>query len=234
MTRIRTIKPDAFTSESLSSVSVLARWTFAGMWTYLDDDGLGRAEVRLIKAALFPLDDTTDAGDIDGAIGELIEVGCIHTYMSGGKVYMHCPQFRRHQRINRPTASVLPRCSCLIDVPNGGYPQGLSEDSVSDHPHVSWEGREGEGKGKGKGGRQSVSAPTTTPKTRPPRRCQKHLKDNDPPACGKCADARKLADAWEPPGLVTKTPKCVQHPDQPAGRCPKCIAEAVPRPKQAS
>ena len=112
MARIRTIKPDAFKSESLSSVSILARWTFAGLWTYLDDKGRGRADVRLLKAELFPLDDRTTASDVDGAMSELIDAGCIHTYMSGGKVYVHCPEFLRHQKINRPTPATSPACSC--------------------------------------------------------------------------------------------------------------------------
>ena len=84
MARIRTIKPDAFTSESLSAISVLARWTFVGLLTYLDDWGMGRADTRLIKAALFPLDDTTSRDDVDRALSELIDAGCIHTYQSGG------------------------------------------------------------------------------------------------------------------------------------------------------
>jgi len=227
MARIRTIKPDAFTSESLSSVSVLARWLFAGIWTYIDDEGLGKADVRLLKAALFPLDDKTTTADIDGAFGELIEIGSLHTYMSGGKVFMHCPGSRRHQRINRPTDSVLPPCSCLIEHPKDSYPQAISAPSMSAHPHVSAEGREGKGSGKGGG-----SVTTTT--TRPPRRCKKHLNDDDPPNCGQCADARKLADVWQPPTLSAKSFTCPEHPDQPAGRCSKCKSAAVPRPKKAS
>jgi predicted RNA-binding Zn-ribbon protein involved in translation (DUF1610 family) len=149
--------------------------------------------------------------------------------MAGGKVYIHCPQFRRHQRINRPTASVLPSCSCLSEHPKDSYPQTLTEPSLSPHPHVYGEGREGEGSRKGKGG-GSVTATTT----RPPRRCKKHLNDDDPPNCGQCADARKLADVWQPPTLSAKSFTCPEHPDQPAGRCAKCRSAAVPRPKKAS
>ena len=42
MPRIRTIKPDAFLSESLSTVPRGTRWTFAGLWTYADDKGRAR------------------------------------------------------------------------------------------------------------------------------------------------------------------------------------------------
>jgi len=213
MPRIRTIKPDAFKSESLSAVSRGARWTFAGLWTYCDDDGLGRAEPRLIKAELYPLDDSTTAADVDSDMNELIDAGCLHTYMSGGKVFIHIPGFRRHQRINRPTPSTLPPCSC-------GIHNNLSEAAMqlSEPPeNVSGEGK-GKGKGSGKGGGSADA------QARPPRTCPKHRNDPNPPNCGPCADARKAADKWQPPTLSAKTTRCGDHPDQPALNCPDCKA----------
>jgi len=109
-----------------------------------------------------------------------------------------------------------------------GLPDSVN-DSVNDAVSDSTQEGEGKGKGRGKGG-GSVTATTT----RPPRRCKKHLNDDDPPNCGQCADARKLADAWQAPTLSAKSFTCLLHPDQPAGRCPKCAAAAVPRPRKAS
>jgi len=219
--RIRTIKPDAFTSESLSSVSVLARWTFAGLWTYLDDAGLGRADTRLIKAALFPLDAVTTTEDVDGAVNELIDAGCIHTYMSGGKVYVHAPEFLRHQRINRPTKSVLPPCSCQSRDRNTTAHGSLTEDSLRTHDTVLPEGK-GKGRGSGNGGGSADAPPPTT---RPPRKCPKHLNDPDPPACRGCGDARRAHDSWQKPTLSVKPTMCGDHPDQPALNCPDCKVE---------
>lgn len=110
MARIRTIKPDAFTSDSLSSVSVLARWTFAGLWTYCDDEGRGRADGRLIKAALYPIDDATTLKHVEKALDELEEIGAICRYEVDGKAFLHCPKWG-HQKINRPSESRLPECS---------------------------------------------------------------------------------------------------------------------------
>src|SRR5450830_1389666 len=53
--RIRTIKPSIFSSETVCSWPIPVRWTFAGLFTYLDDAGRGRDEPRLIKAELYPL-----------------------------------------------------------------------------------------------------------------------------------------------------------------------------------
>lgn len=122
MARIRTIKPDAFTSDSLSSVSVLARWTFAGLWTYCDDEGRGRADSRLVKAALFPIDDATTLRQVEKALDELEAISAICRYEADGKPYLHCPNWD-HQKINRPSESRLPECSRETH-------GGLSEDSL--------------------------------------------------------------------------------------------------------
>lgn len=41
-----------------------------------------------------------------------------------------------------------------------------------------------------------------SPPRRPPRTCPAHHGDPDPPRCGRCADARRAADAWQPPTTV--------------------------------
>jgi hypothetical protein len=227
--RIRTIKPDAFKSETLSSVSRGARWTFAGLWTYCDDAGIGRADSRLIKAELYPLDDDTTAAVVDSDMVELIEAGCLHTFQSGGKVYIHIPGTKQHQKINRPTPSVLPACPCTI-------PHPLSEDSVSAHGDVSGE-MEGKGKGRGNGGGRATAdaapdptpTPELTPDKRPPRHCSKHPGGTEDP-CRACGDARKAHDAWRKPTLSAKTTKCGRHPERRARDCPECAAEVKPAP----
>ena len=226
MARIRTIKPDAFKSESLSNVSRGARWTFAGLWTYCDDAYVGRADPRLIKAELYPLDDATTAEVVEQDLAELEQAGCLHTFQWGGKVYLHIPGMAVHQKINRPTPSQLPTCPCLTR-------DRFSDDSVSAHGDVSWEG-EGKGKGSGKGeGRGTADAATTTPtdpNTRPPRYCPKHPDGTDDP-CRACGDARKAHDAWRKPTLSAKTTKCGTHPKRRALNCPECAAEAAPPPE---
>ena len=132
MARIRTIKPDAFTSDSLSSVSVLARWTFAGLWTYCDDEGRGRADTRLIKAALYPLDDSVTLGKLTGALDELRGIGSVCFFDVAGKSYLHCPEWG-HQKINRPTRSKFPPCPEHENGADGSVHGGLTEDSVSGH-----------------------------------------------------------------------------------------------------
>ena len=124
MARIRTIKPDAFTSDSLSAVPRGVRWTFAGLWTYLDDSGRGRDDVRLIKAALYPLDDEVSLKVLSDDLEQLVKVGCICRYEVAGKEYLHVPEWS-HQKISHPTASKLPSCSGHDPEDSGAVPESF-------------------------------------------------------------------------------------------------------------
>jgi hypothetical protein len=124
MARIRSIKPDAFASETLSTVPPAVRWTFAGLWTYVDDLGRGRADRRLLKAALYPLDDFTTVAHLGDHLAQLEAIGAVCRYEHDGRHYLHVPGFAAHQRVNRPTPSTLPECPRTTH-------GGLSEGSVS-------------------------------------------------------------------------------------------------------
>lgn len=109
MARVRTIKPDAFKSETLSRVSRGARWTFAGLWTYVDDAGRGIYNPRLIWAELYPLDDATTVQDVIDDLEALEAIGAIVRYEVDGKVYLAIPAFDKHQSAAyRRTESKLP------------------------------------------------------------------------------------------------------------------------------
>jgi hypothetical protein len=54
--RIRSIRPEFWTSEDVAAMDWNTRLVFIGLWSYVDDNGVGRDTERLITAALFPLD----------------------------------------------------------------------------------------------------------------------------------------------------------------------------------
>lgn len=148
MARIRTIKPAAFSSESLAAVSVSARWTFAGIWTYVDDEGRGKADPRLIKAHVWPLDDGVLVEDIEGFIDELEKERMVQRYRVDGREYLAVVNWHDHQRINRPTASQIPAPEC-------SFTKAAKEVEPSVRPHgvlteeTRWEGKGREVEGKG-------------------------------------------------------------------------------------
>ena len=146
MARIRSIKPDAFMSDSLSRVPRGVRWTFAGLWTFLDDEGRGRDDVRLIKAALYPLDDDVALSMLSDDLKQLEHIGCICRYEADGKTYLHAPGWEDHQRVSHPTPSKLPRCSRHDPPPFGKPPEEFVKPPEPLRP-------EGKGKEQGKEGK---------------------------------------------------------------------------------
>ncbi len=152
MARIRTIKPDAFKSDTLSQVPREVRWTFAGLWTYLDDEGRGRYDPRLLKAEIYPLDDDVTPSMIHAEISTLNRLGSVCIYELGGRQYIHVPSWSSHQKINRPTASKLPQCPSKHGF--GVSAQGaLTDDSVRTHGRLTvgkGTGNREQGTGKGR------------------------------------------------------------------------------------
>lgn len=135
MPRIRTIKPEFFTSLTIADLPLTARLTFIGLWTHVDDAGRCVDDPRLIKAALWPLDDRT-ASDIELDLKVLSEASLITRYMLNRKRYIAVTNWDEHQRINRPTKSKLP-------APDEGEPTPPDPvtrdngDSWSAHAHLS-------------------------------------------------------------------------------------------------
>ncbi len=58
--RIRSIKPDFWRSEDISSLRVEDRLLFIGLWSYVDDNGVGVDRDALIAADLFADDLSRD------------------------------------------------------------------------------------------------------------------------------------------------------------------------------
>lgn len=102
MARIRTIKPEFWTSEQIMNLSVPARLAFIGLWTHCDDGGSHPCSSRTLKAAVFPSDNVT-SGDVQGWVDEMIVQRLVVVYDADGKSYWHVTGWNRHQRIDKPT-----------------------------------------------------------------------------------------------------------------------------------
>jgi len=106
MSRIRSIKPEFFSSLDVVCLTERARLMFIGLWTYADDSGRGLDEPRLIKAALFPLDDGITVKVINRLMGELAGKGRIVRYHDpDGLPLFEITKWSKHQRIDRPSPS---------------------------------------------------------------------------------------------------------------------------------
>lgn len=101
MARIRTIKPEFWTSEQVLECSPMARLLFIGIWNFCDDAGNHVASLRTIKANVLPGDDI-DSTTIQGLLDELYANDLVDFYVVDNKRYLHVTGWH-HQRIDRPT-----------------------------------------------------------------------------------------------------------------------------------
>lgn len=123
MPRIRTIKPEFFTSETVADLPMRARLTWIGLWTYCDDFGRCRDNVKLIKAAVWALDDVS-LSHIEKDLTDLQACGLVYRYEVAGKVYLQITNWSEHQRVSHPTVSKIPppREGFTGPPPGGGVP----------------------------------------------------------------------------------------------------------------
>ena len=102
--RIRTIKPEFWSNEELSSISAEAALLAIGLLNYADDEGYFNANPKLVSSSIFPIRETS--GTTTVLLRELSDIGYIKLYTAGeNKMIGHIVNFKRHQVINKPKAS---------------------------------------------------------------------------------------------------------------------------------
>lgn len=106
MARIRSIKPDFWTSEQVMECSPNARLMFIGMWNFADDTGRLPHSAKAIKAKIFPSDDIS-LDSIRGMLRELSVNGLILVYVVEEEEFLQITGWQ-HQRIDKPQPSKYP------------------------------------------------------------------------------------------------------------------------------
>lgn len=102
MARIRTIKPEFFTSEDIVAMSPHARLLYIALWCEADKEGRMTWKPNTFKLRYLP----GDAVDIQVLATELVQSGLVVLYGDG---YAVIPKFRLHQHINpRESVSTIP------------------------------------------------------------------------------------------------------------------------------
>ena len=102
MARIRTIKPEFFTSEDIVALSALARLLYIALWCEADKEGRLVWKPMTFKLRYMPGDDC----NIQALCQEILERGLVKLY---GEGLAYIPSFSAHQHINpRESASQLP------------------------------------------------------------------------------------------------------------------------------
>lgn len=128
MARIRTIKPEFYTSEDVISLSAFARLLFIALWLEADREGRFVWKPITFKMRYFPVDNI----DIDALCNELLDRKLVELYDEG---LAWIPKFAKHQRVNpREAASILPD-PALVHAPKPT--RGTKEMHASPEMHAS-------------------------------------------------------------------------------------------------
>lgn len=112
--RIRSIRPEFWQSEDVAAMDWHTRLIFIGLWSYVDDNGVGRDDERLIRAALFPLDDDQSESSrrLAAGIRDLAVGGQVARYEVAGKRYLHITAWSANQRTDNAGKQRYPLPTC--------------------------------------------------------------------------------------------------------------------------
>jgi len=135
MARKRMIDPSIWTDEGMAELTPRQQLCYIGLFSNADDDGRLKgspAAVALMLPTVYggtPRDDV--AADIRAVVGVM---RCIVRYLVNGREYLAFANFRRWQRIDKPTPSILPAPpddSTTAPVPVVEIPVAFDDDSPS-------------------------------------------------------------------------------------------------------
>ena len=169
MARIRSIKPEFRTSLTVTGWPRDIRLFFVLLWGYLDDQGRGVDEPRLIKADCFPLDDDVTAAVVDEWIDVIAKAGTVVRYKARGHRYLCVPGWAEHQRTQHPKASRIPAPEAGEIVPDDSMipedpPESLMRDSGEVHDSlIPEQGAGSREQGDGAGEKTSPSTDADAP-----------------------------------------------------------------------
>ncbi|WP_277834783.1 hypothetical protein [Speluncibacter jeojiensis] len=115
--RIRSIKPEFWRSQDISTIADWdTRLLFIGLWSYVDDNGVGQDRLSLITTDLFADDVERDAREtfarVSRGLQQLSEARRIIRYTVDSRDLLYVTNWEKHQRIDRPNKPRYPLPTC--------------------------------------------------------------------------------------------------------------------------
>lgn len=204
--RIRSTKPEFWRSKTITEglPDWCDRLVLKGLESYVDDNGVGKDDLALIAADVFPRDLSASPLEtlarLSEAISRIASVGLIVRYEIDGEKLLYIDKWKDIQRIDKPGKGRFPR-------PDGTweYSEPVDRDSYRNPrdtlanppealaPGTGEQRNRGTGEIGGSGSQVTHQSAASVP---PPNRCPRHINAIKPPSCGACADARRNADNW--------------------------------------
>jgi len=138
--RIRSTKPEFWRSERVASVDWAARLVLKGLESYVDDNGVGKHDLALIVADVFPRDlsrnPTGTLRKVSEALNHLSSAGLLWLYVAHDTPLLYISFWESIQRIEKPSRGRFPRPDGTMNYrdseirePSRNPPVGLPEPS---------------------------------------------------------------------------------------------------------
>ena len=212
--RIRSIKPEFWRSDDIAALPISARLLFVGLWSYVDDNGVGSDKLPSIVADLFANDLVSDTAEtlrrVNADLTQIQNAGLIVRFESEGKPLLYVTNWKKHQLVRNPSQGnkypLPPGVLLSENSADADSDQEPCADSTQTLRRPSALEGEGEGEGEqGNGGTEeqgSGGSPTPT--------CRKHSHWRHDEACRSCLKDRQRFEAWEAAEASKPKPN-VQH-----------------------
>ena len=101
MPRIRSIKPEFWSSPQIGQLDPYWRLLFIAMWNWADDYGRGTCEPRELMGFSFPHDDEMTVAEFRRGLGGIHRVFGVKFYRVAGRSYYLIPTWEKHQKIDK-------------------------------------------------------------------------------------------------------------------------------------
>lgn len=108
MARTRSVKPGFWSDEKLANVSREARLLFVGLWTTSDDYGVSKGHPIWLRSQIFPFDADMSEEQMCNLLNELVQSGFVVPFDFNDEIYLHIPNFLKHQKIDHPSVNRNP------------------------------------------------------------------------------------------------------------------------------
>lgn len=100
--RIRSVKPEFWQSETISSVDAFSRLMAIALLNLSDDHGYFNASPTIVRGEVFPYEETL--ANVSRALASLVQIGYIRTGTTqAGKRVGNVVNFKEHQRVDHPS-----------------------------------------------------------------------------------------------------------------------------------
>lgn len=128
MARIRSIKPEFFSSRTLARLPYGVRLTFIGLWTYCDNYGRGVDDPPMVKAAVWPIEDRETTTAVEKTLKLLASAKLIVRYTGeDGERYLAIRSWTEHQKVThpgKPKYPAPPEVFGTVPEASGNVPEG--------------------------------------------------------------------------------------------------------------